>query len=70
MVATVKWFNDSKGYGFAETEDGEIVFCHWSQIKMDGYKTLKQGQKIRFDSYEKICKNGEVATEAKNIEII
>ena len=41
----VKWFNDSKGYGFIENSEGEEVFVHFSAIQMDGFKTLIEGQK-------------------------
>jgi len=47
---TVKWFNNAKGYGFISPEGGETdVFAHFSAIDMDGYKTLKQGQRVEFD---------------------
>jgi len=47
---TVKWFNNAKGYGFISPEGGgSDVFAHFSAIEMDGYKTLKQGQKVLFD---------------------
>ncbi|MDO9547194.1 MAG: cold-shock protein, partial [Pelolinea sp.] len=44
LTGTVKWFNPSKGYGFIDQEDDEDVFVHYSVIKMDGYRVLKQGQ--------------------------
>ena len=48
--ATVKWFNDSKGYGFLTPSDGgKDLFVHMSEIKMDGFKTLKEGQEVDFD---------------------
>jgi CspA family cold shock protein len=47
---TVKWFNDSKGFGFIEQEDGgEDVFVHHSEIGADGYRSLAEGQKVSFD---------------------
>ena len=46
---TVKWFNSEKGYGFISQEDGEDLFVHFSEIKMDGYKTLDEGQAVSFD---------------------
>ena len=46
----VKWFNNAKGYGFISLDgDGADVFAHFSAIEMEGYKTLKQGQKVEFD---------------------
>jgi len=46
----VKWFNASKGYGFiSPSEGGDDVFAHFSAIEMDGYKTLKEGQKVEFE---------------------
>lgn len=46
---TVKWFNDSKGFGFIERSDGEDVFVHFRSIRGEGYRTLKQGAKVEFD---------------------
>ena len=48
---TVKWFNGTKGYGFiTNSETGEDVFVHYSAIQSDGYKSLKEGQKVSFDT--------------------
>ncbi len=50
IIATVKWFNAQKGYGFITNEGtGEDVFVHFSAIVSDGYKTLEEGQKVTFD---------------------
>lgn len=46
---TVKWFNPEKGYGFISQEDGEDLFVHWSEIQMDGYKTLDEGAAVEFE---------------------
>lgn len=48
----VKWFNETKGYGFIEHDGGKDVFVHYSVIKMDGYRTLKEGQQVEFEARE------------------
>jgi CspA family cold shock protein len=45
---TVKWFNAEKGYGFITCEDGADIFVHYSAIKVDGYKSLEEGQTVEF----------------------
>ncbi|SHK59533.1 cold-shock DNA-binding protein family [Desulfatibacillum alkenivorans DSM 16219] len=49
---TVKWFNDSKGYGFIEREEGGDVFVHYSAISGSGFKTLAEGDRVSFDVEE------------------
>lgn len=50
VTGKVKWFNASKGYGFANIPgDGRDIFIHYSAIEMDGYKTLKEGEDIQFE---------------------
>jgi CspA family cold shock protein len=51
-VGTVKWFNNTKGYGFLTDSAGNDVFVHYSAISMEGYKTLKQGDQVYFDIVE------------------
>ena len=47
-TGTVKWFNESKGYGFIEREQGEDVFVHYGSIRGEGFKSLAEGQKVEF----------------------
>ena len=49
---TVKWFNETKGFGFVTTEDGKDVFAHFSAIQGEGFKTLAEGQAVSFDIEE------------------
>ena len=49
MKGTVKWFNDSKGYGFIEQPDGEDVFVHFSAIEAEGFRTLHEGDEVEFE---------------------
>jgi len=61
---TVKWFNDSKGYGFLTPNDGgKDLFVHMSEIKMDGFKTLKEGQKVNYE--EGVSDKGPCATNVE-----
>jgi CspA family cold shock protein len=46
---TVKWFNETKGYGFITQEDGQDVFVHYSEIQSNGFKTLAEGQAVTFE---------------------
>jgi CspA family cold shock protein len=49
VTGTVKWFNDSKGFGFLAQEQGEDVFCHFSAIASNGFKSLAEGERVMFD---------------------
>ena len=49
MKGTVKWFNEEKGFGFITGEDGKDVFAHFSQINKDGFKTLKENEKVEYN---------------------
>ena len=61
---TVKWFNDSKGYGFITPSDGSAdVFVHHSEIQMDGFKTLAEGQEVEFE-----VSQGQKGPRATNVK--
>jgi len=61
VIGTVKWFDAKKGFGFITADDGEDVFVHFSEIVMDGFKKLEEGQRVSFDVEQeekgKIAKN-------------
>ncbi|SES70024.1 transcription antiterminator/RNA stability regulator CspE [Thalassotalea agarivorans] len=61
-TGTVKWFNESKGFGFIAQESGPDVFAHFSAIQGDGFKTLAEGQKVEFNVTE-----GQKGLQAENI---
>ncbi|MCK4546207.1 MAG: cold-shock protein [Candidatus Eisenbacteria sp.] len=58
----VKWFNENKGFGFIEQEDGPDVFVHFSAINQEGFKTLAEGEELEFDITE-----GEKGPQASNV---
>lgn len=62
---TVKWFNETKGFGFIEQENGPDVFAHYSAIKGDGFKTLAEGQQVEFDVTQ-----GKKGPQAENIVVV
>lgn len=63
-LGTVKWFNDTKGFGFITPEDGgEDLFVHFSVINMPGKKTLREGQKVEFD-----ITDGAKGKQASNVK--
>lgn len=62
ITGTVKWFNDSKGFGFIEQENGPDVFAHFSAIQSDGFKSLAEGQKVQFT-----ITDGQKGPQAENI---
>lgn len=64
-TGTVKWFNETKGFGFIEQEGGQDVFAHYSAISGDGFKTLAEGQQVEFD-----VKQGEKGPQAENIVVL
>jgi CspA family cold shock protein len=60
----VKWFNESKGFGFIEKNDGGDVFVHYSAIQTDGFKTLAEGQSVSFDVVQ-----GKKGLAAENVKL-
>ena len=65
QVGTVKWFNDAKGFGFISREGGEDVFVHFLAIQGNGFRTLKEGQKVGF----KVVK-GQKGFQAEEVQAI
>ncbi len=62
---TVKWFSDQKGYGFIEQEDGQDLVVHHTGINTSGFKSLNEGQRVRFE-----IETGEKGPKAKDVEIL
>lgn len=65
VVGTIKWFSAPKGFGFIGQENGEDVFVHFSAIQMDGFKRLKEGQKVEFT-----IEDGPKGKQAANVVIV
>lgn len=62
---SVKWFNDSKGFGFISQEEGDDVFVHYSAIEGDGFKSLQEGQAVTFEVVE-----GPKGLQAANVRVV
>jgi len=62
---TVKWFSEQKGYGFIQQDDGQDVFVHYSEIKANGFKSLKEGDRVQFD-----IERGKKGPAAVNVTVV
>ncbi|MDI9468171.1 MAG: cold-shock protein [Syntrophomonadaceae bacterium] len=65
LYGTVKWFDNSKGFGFIQTEQGDDIFVHHTAITGTGFKTLNEGQRVKFD-----VTTGPKGQQASNVEIM
>jgi CspA family cold shock protein len=64
-TGTVKWFNNEKGFGFIEREDGDDVFVHYSEIEGGGFKSLDEGQKVEFEITQ-----GKKGPQASSVRVV
>lgn len=62
---TVKWFNSEKGFGFITQDDGPDVFVHFSAIESDGYRELRENQRVEFE-----VKTGDKGLQAENVKVL
>ena len=65
IKGTVKWFNESKGFGFLSQEDGDDVFVHYSSIQSSGFKSLNEGQSVEFE-----VQDGPKGLQAVDVRVI
>nr|WP_293152110.1 cold-shock protein [Moritella sp.] len=65
IVGTVKWFNETKGFGFIQQENGPDVFAHFSAIESEGFRTLLENQKVEFN-----VTDGQKGPQAENIVVL
>lgn len=65
VSGTVKWFNNSKGFGFIARESGDDVFVHFRAIRGDGYKSLQEGQNVEFELHD-----GDKGLQAQEVDVI
>jgi CspA family cold shock protein len=64
-TGTVKWFNNEKGYGFIERDEGSDVFVHYSEIRTEGFKALSEGQRVEFSVVQ-----GAKGMQAQDVTVI
>lgn len=65
VTGTVKWFNETKGFGFIQSDTNEDLFAHYSEIKSNGFKVLREGQRVQF-----IIVQGRKGNQASEISVI
>lgn len=65
VTGKIKWFNSKKGFGFIEQEEGDDVFVHYSSIEMSGFKTLSEGETVKFEIVE-----NDKGLSAKNVVLV
>lgn len=70
MTGKVKWFNDFRGFGFISFSETKQAFVHYSNIDVEGYKSLKEGEQVEFDLYEPDPKRAPGEYEARNVKKI
>ncbi len=64
-LGTVKWFNESKGYGFIQRDGADDVFVHYTALQMPGFKTLREGQRVEFS-----VEQGRKGLQAVNVQLV
>lgn len=65
VKGTVKWFNESKGYGFLSQPEGDDIFVHYTAIQGTGFRTLKEGSEVEF-----VVENGPKGLQASNVTVL
>ena len=65
IIGVVKWFNNSKGYGFIQQDEGDDIFVHFREIRGEGYRTLQEGQRVEFVMVE-----GQKGLQAEDVAAV
>ncbi len=68
LTGTVRWWKEEKGYGRITGDDGYIYFCHFSSLQIEGYKSLRQGQRVEFERVERLAAHGRAG--AANVRLL